>query len=136
MSEAWADTHHQGDVDMDGPDDYPDPPSDADPRAADDADPPQLYYLTLDAFVRDLLATTYRRPIDGRHRTWCPQWWRHAEAITRLEALWRSWPPPASWWNRCIVAGVPPLEGSRSETGAQTSSAAGAGGPHEEVGRR
>jgi hypothetical protein len=22
-------------------------------------------------------------------RTWCPEWWRHAEAISRLEALWR-----------------------------------------------
>ncbi len=22
---------------------------------------------------------------------WCPQWWRHPEAIVRLEALWRSW---------------------------------------------
>lgn len=23
--------------------------------------------------------------------TWCPQWWKHAEAISRLEALWRAW---------------------------------------------
>lgn len=27
----------------------------------------------------------------GRNRTWCPQWWRHPEAIIRLEALWRAW---------------------------------------------
>ncbi len=52
---------------------------------------PQLFYPTLDAFVAKLLAPTYRRVVDGRHRTWCPQWWRHAEAIARLEAMWRSW---------------------------------------------
>jgi hypothetical protein len=22
---------------------------------------------------------------------WCSQWWRHSEAISRLEALWRTW---------------------------------------------
>ena len=32
----------------------------------------------------------YRRPLGGEFR-WCPQWWRHAEAITRLTALWQSW---------------------------------------------
>ena len=32
----------------------------------------------------------YRRPIGGEYR-WCAQWWRHAEAITRLTALWQSW---------------------------------------------
>lgn len=52
----------------------------------------QLYYPTVEAFVRELLAPTYRRHLDGgRTRTWCPQWWNHAEAITRLEALWRAW---------------------------------------------
>jgi hypothetical protein len=52
---------------------------------------PRLYYPSLDVFLRDYLAPTYRRHIDGRNRTWCPQWWRHAEAIARLEALWRAW---------------------------------------------
>ena len=32
----------------------------------------------------------YRRPLGGEYR-WCAQWWRHAEAITRLTALWQSW---------------------------------------------
>ena len=27
----------------------------------------------------------------GHDRVWCPQWWRHAEAVARLEALWRAW---------------------------------------------
>jgi len=33
----------------------------------------------------------YRRPLGGQGVTWCPEWWRHAEAIARLEALWRAW---------------------------------------------
>lgn len=53
--------------------------------------PPELYYPTLEEFVHVYLAATYRRHIDdGRNRSWCPQWWRHAEAISRLEAMWRS----------------------------------------------
>ncbi len=52
----------------------------------------QLYYPSVDVFVRELLAPTYRRHLDGgRNRTWCPRWWAHAEAILRLEALWRAW---------------------------------------------
>ena len=31
-------------------------------------------------------------PLDhGHHRIWCPQWWRHDEAVARLDALWRAW---------------------------------------------
>ena len=32
----------------------------------------------------------YRRPLGGEYR-WCAEWWRHAEAITRLTALWHAW---------------------------------------------
>ena len=32
----------------------------------------------------------FRRPLGGEYR-WCRQWWQHAEAITRLTALWHSW---------------------------------------------
>src|ERR687885_17687 len=59
-------------------------------RAPDDG-PPQLFYASLDEFVREQLAPMYRRALDGTQRTWCPEWWRHAEAISRLEALWRAW---------------------------------------------
>lgn len=41
--------------------------------------------------MRDHLAVLYRREVeDVPYRCWCPQWWRHAEAVARLEALWRS----------------------------------------------
>jgi Domain of unknown function (DUF4913) len=63
------------------------------PTAAErnDEQPPQLFYASLDEFVREQLAPMYRRALDGTQRTWCPEWWRHAEAISRLEALWRAW---------------------------------------------
>jgi hypothetical protein len=52
---------------------------------------PELFYSSLEEFVREQLAPMYRRALDGTQRTWCPEWWRHAEAISRLEALWRAW---------------------------------------------
>jgi len=61
--------------------------------AADEPDDgsPQLFYSSVEEFVREQLAPMYRRALDGTQRTWCPEWWRHAEAISRLEALWRAW---------------------------------------------
>lgn len=49
-----------------------------------------LEFPTLDRFVAEQLAVLYARPL-GHGRVWCPQWWRHAEARSRLDALWRSW---------------------------------------------
>lgn len=59
---------------------------------AEEDTPPvaELFYPTVDRFVAEQLAPLYRRKL-GHGRIWCPDWWRHAEAITRLEALWRSW---------------------------------------------
>lgn len=55
-------------------------------------EPAAPFYPSLDAFVAEQLAPMYRRHLgDGRHTVWCPRWWAHAEAIARLEALWRSW---------------------------------------------
>ncbi|MDO5049363.1 MAG: DUF4913 domain-containing protein [Actinomycetaceae bacterium] len=50
-----------------------------------------LYYPNLDAFVRDFLSTIYDRALPKGRMTWCPQWWKHAEAVYRLQALWLSW---------------------------------------------
>ena len=52
---------------------------------------PGPHHPSLEVFVRDHLALVYRRSLDGRTRTWCPWWWRHPEAVARLDALWRSW---------------------------------------------
>lgn len=64
----------------------------AEPAAVDPVEePPELYYPDLVAFVSQQLIPMYRRPLGGQGVTWCPEWWRHAEAIARLDALWRAW---------------------------------------------
>jgi hypothetical protein len=50
---------------------------------------PELYFSSLDLFM-DWFVQIYRRATQGHNRVWCPEWWRHPEAIARLEALWRA----------------------------------------------
>ncbi len=47
-------------------------------------------YRAVEPWVREHFARMYIRPGPGVYR-WCSQWWRHAEAISRLESLWRTW---------------------------------------------
>lgn len=60
-----------------------------DPQGEDsDGDAPQqveLAFGSLPEFVQGFLVPVYRRA--GR-QAWCVQWWEHAEAIVRLEAMW------------------------------------------------
>ena len=60
------------------------------PPAADGDEPPDPLYASVQDWVTAHFLPMYRRPIGGEYR-WCAQWWRHAEAITRLTALWQSW---------------------------------------------
>ena len=54
--------------------------------------PPRLYYATVDDFVREFLCPTFRRPVGpGSPLRWSARWWESAEAIIRLDAMWRSW---------------------------------------------
>jgi hypothetical protein len=87
------------------PDSSPDPDFDVDPTTGevldgddyDDevedehAEAPALLYPDLNAFVTDLIACIYERPLPNGRRTWCPQWWKHDEAVYRLQALWTAW---------------------------------------------
>lgn len=69
---------------------------------------PQTLYPSVAEWVADFLAVAYAREVrvNGAHRHWCSQWWRHPEALDRLEALWRAWEAlrrdpttgPATWW--------------------------------------
>lgn len=47
-------------------------------------------FRDLESWVRDYLALHIRRRLGGS-ATWCPKWWAHAEAISRLTALWMAW---------------------------------------------
>ena len=55
----------------------------------------QLFYANVAQFVTEQLAPVYRRQLDPAGRsttfTWCAQWWRHEEAVSRLTGLWRAW---------------------------------------------
>lgn len=63
----------------------------AEPDAVDDAaQSPQPVYAGVEEWVTGQFLPMFRRPIGGEYR-WCCQWWQHAEAITRLTALWHSW---------------------------------------------
>ncbi len=86
--------------------------------AADqDAAPDPLYGSVQDWVDRHFLPM-YRRPLGGEYR-WCAQWWRHAEAITRLTALWQSWEAMRlqpgtgmiSWLRDCLDHQLPVLLG-------------------------
>lgn len=67
---------------------------------------PELYYGSVDEFVREYLRNVYKRKIDGKSRVWAARWWEYDEAVIRLEALWRAWEflrrDPATgmsvWW--------------------------------------
>lgn len=68
---AWAD------LDDDQPDD----------AAAEST----TYYANVDEFFRNFLRPVYRRAINARTTFWAADWWRHPEAVLRLDAMWRSW---------------------------------------------
>ncbi len=51
----------------------------------------KLYFASVEIFVGKYLLDMYRRPVSSTGTTWCPEWWLHAEARLRLEAMWRAW---------------------------------------------
>lgn len=55
-------------------------------QAADD-EHPMLYANSAD-WLAGYLLPMWRRGPEAR---WCTKWWLHAEAYTRIEALWRAW---------------------------------------------
>lgn len=78
---------------------------DAIPSLGDEPEAP--YYPHVGGFVEGYLLPNWRHPLGmSKGVNWCPRWWAHAEAISRLEALWLAWegmrvdPPPAMsvWW--------------------------------------
>ncbi len=52
---------------------------------------PELYFGSVDEFIRGYLLPNYRRRVDGQRVVWAAEWWRYAEAVARLDALWRAW---------------------------------------------
>jgi Domain of unknown function (DUF4913) len=50
---------------------------------------PECYYGSLGEFATWLL-DVYRRSTRGHARVFCPEWWKHPEAVARMDALWRA----------------------------------------------
>jgi hypothetical protein len=89
------------------------------PSANGDGTPaPQPVYSSVEEWVTSHFLPMFRRPLGGEYR-WCAQWWRHAEAITRLTALWQSWEAMRlqpgtgmiSWLRDCLDHQIPVLLG-------------------------
>jgi hypothetical protein len=80
----------------------------------------QTRYASVQEWVEGYFVQCYVRPLGGEWR-WCPRWWDHAEAITRLEALWRSWEAlirdpalgMATWLTQYLDPQLPQLMGNR-----------------------
>lgn len=65
---------------------------DVDPNEeSGDGTAPDLYYASLDEFVRGFLINGYARHINGHARVWAARYWEYPEALSRLGAMWRSW---------------------------------------------
>jgi hypothetical protein len=67
----------------------------------------ELVYTNPIEFFADLLAPSYVREVnEGAQLAWCPEWYKHPEALIRMEAIWRAWEhlrlEPAlgisTWW--------------------------------------
>jgi len=56
--------------------------------SAEEAPPP--VFASVEEWVEQYFLAVFARSTGGTLR-WCDQWRTHAEAVLRLEALWRSW---------------------------------------------
>lgn len=62
------------------------PPVDGEPEAVQ----PRRYGCVAD-FVTLYFSLRFTRSKAGGRWCWCPRWWDHPEAVSRLTALWLSW---------------------------------------------
>jgi len=74
-------------------------PGTANPAEAE----PKLTFETVEQWVTGLFLPLYSWRVDGQRWFWCEQWWAHAEAIWRLELLWRGW--EAARWQPTGMSG-------------------------------
>lgn len=80
----------------------------------------QPAYASVEKWVAEHFAPMYGRPLGGEYR-WCARWQEHAEALSRLEALWRSWETlrldpamgMAAWYRDHLDHHLPLLLGNR-----------------------
>ena len=54
-------------------------------------DVPTLVYHDSIEWFEQYWCYVYRRETSTRSPLWCEEWWKHPEALTRIELMWRSW---------------------------------------------
>lgn len=106
---AGADWHTLGAGSSDAVTSTSPPPPDRDQTPGRDG----WVFTSVQDWVSGWLAPTISVELTTAAPYWCRQWWRHAEAVARLDACWRAWefyreqtcaapqPAPASmslWW--------------------------------------
>ena len=79
-----------GDLTLPGTGGPPSPPAPRPPAPASDQEPIVPFFGSLLEFVVEHFGPVYARNTSPTVR-WCASWWDHAEAIYRLESLWRTW---------------------------------------------
>ena len=82
-----------GDLALPGTQGPPSPPARRPPAPDGDGaeqQPVEPFFGSLLEFVVEHFGPVYARNTTPTVR-WCANWWDHAEAIYRLEALWRTW---------------------------------------------
>ncbi len=83
-----------GDLTLPGAEGPAPPPAPQPPAAAGvgpgEQEPTAPFFGSLLEFVVEHFGPVYARNTSPTVR-WCASWWDHAEAIYRLEALWRTW---------------------------------------------
>lgn len=51
----------------------------------------ELFYPGVVEFVTERLVHLVPLPHPSSGRIWCPSWFTHAQALSRLDSLWRAW---------------------------------------------
>lgn len=64
--------------------------SDEDAATKPERRKPAPLFRSLEAWVSGWFAPIYVRR-SSRDFRWCPEWWQHAEVISRLQCLWETW---------------------------------------------
>lgn len=55
-------------------------------------EPAELLYANPLEFFVNVLGPSYVREVNGGSEfVWCPQWYKHVEALSRVETMWRAW---------------------------------------------
>ena len=89
-------------------DDFDPPPPAAADASQDTAVEAGTHYADVYEFVHEFLIHIYARHVSRQntHFRWCPHWYLHPEAVSRLDALWKAFERlrqdptigPATWW--------------------------------------